>query len=168
MRRGGRLEPIGDAVDLALRDAGPAPAALTAVVRRWPRAVGELVAREAWPVRLQRDGMLLVHCRSSVWASELRHLEPRLRAALEEHGVSPAPPLRFAVGVVPRRVPPAVPTPPDEPLDDAREQLIEGWSQSLRSERLRRAVTRAARASLRARDGDPDGPPDTASRGANC
>jgi hypothetical protein len=163
-----RLEPIGEAVDRALAGAGPAPAALTAVVRHWPRAVGELVAREAWPVRLQRDGTLLVHCRSSVWASELRHLEARLRGALEEHGVSPAPPLRFAVGVVPRRVLPAASTPPDEPLDDVREELIAGWSAGLRSERLRRAVTRAARASLRARDGTPDGPPDPASGRVNC
>ncbi len=163
-----RLEPIGDTVDRALAGAGPSPAALTAVVRRWPRAVGELVAREAWPARLQRDGTLLVHCRSSVWASELRHLEPRLRAALEEHGVSPAPPLRFAVGVVPRRVSPAAPTPSDEPLDAAREELIAGWSAGLRSERLQRAVTRAARASLRVRDSAPDGSPDPASGGVNC
>jgi hypothetical protein len=166
--RRSRLEPIAQAVDQALADAGPAPAALTAVVRRWPRAVGELVAREAWPVRLQRDGALLVHCRSSVWASELRHLEPRLRGALEEHGVNPAPPLRFAVGVVPRRLPPAAPTPPDAPLDAAREELIARWSHGLRSERLRRAVARAARASLRARDSHPDDPPDPASGGANC
>jgi hypothetical protein len=163
-----RLEPIGAALDGALAGAGPAPAALTAIVRRWPAAVGELVAREAWPVRLQRDGVLLVHCRSSVWASELRHLEPRLRAALEEHGVSPAPALRFAVGVVPRRVEPPPPRSPDEPLDPDREELIAGWSATVRGERLRRAVARAARASLRARDTTVDGPSDPASGGVDC
>jgi hypothetical protein len=162
------LEQIASAVDLALAGAGPAPAALTAIVRRWPAAVGELVAREAWPVRLQRDGVLLVHCRSSVWASELRHLEPRLRQALEEQGVTPAPVLRFAVGVVPRRVSPSSGDRADAPLDGGQEALVEAWSSRVSDVRLRRAVTRAARASLRARDSTPEGPPEEGSDRVNC
>ena len=55
------LEPVATVLDAALARAGAPPAALTAIVRRWPAAVGELIAREAWPVRLQRNGTLLVH-----------------------------------------------------------------------------------------------------------
>jgi hypothetical protein len=82
--------------------------------------------------------------------------------------VSPAPGLRFAVGVVPRRVQPAPPQSPDEPLDEDREELIASWSAKLRGERLRRAVARAARASLRARDTTPEDPANPASGGVNC
>jgi hypothetical protein len=162
------LEPVAAALDDALAGAGPAPIALTAVVRRWPAAVGELIAREAWPVRLQANGVLLVHCRASVWASELRHLEPCLRAALEEHGVMPAPPLRFAVGVVPRRPTPRPPADPDLPLDAASERLVSQWAGKVTDARLRVAVARAARASLRARESSSEEPSKAGSVRVNC
>jgi predicted nucleic acid-binding Zn ribbon protein len=47
------------------------PATLLASVQRaWAGAVGEAVAREAAPVG-ERDGVIIVACRSSTWAQEL-------------------------------------------------------------------------------------------------
>ena len=53
---------------------GPIEGDTGAIVRVWPRAVGETVARNAWPARIARDGTLLVHTTSSTWAFELGRL----------------------------------------------------------------------------------------------
>ena len=72
------------------------------IVRAWPGAVGETVARNAWPARLARDGTLHVHTASSTWAFELGNLAgtilEELRRELEE-GTPPA--LRFSPGPLP-------------------------------------------------------------------
>jgi predicted nucleic acid-binding Zn ribbon protein len=65
---------------------GLAPATpLARVQRRWSATVGEAIAREAQPVG-ERDGVLVVECRSSVWAQELDLMAPdlvrRLNAAV--------------------------------------------------------------------------------------
>ena len=39
-------------------------------VAAWPSAVGEEIARNAWPARFARDGTLIVNTRDSVWAFE--------------------------------------------------------------------------------------------------
>jgi predicted nucleic acid-binding Zn ribbon protein len=58
---------------------------LARVQAAWSTSVGEAVAREARPVR-ERDGVIEIACRSSVWAQELElmgpHLTARLNAAL--------------------------------------------------------------------------------------
>jgi predicted nucleic acid-binding Zn ribbon protein len=43
----------------------------------WAEAVGEVVSSEAEPVS-ERDGVVSVACRSSVWAQELELLGPEL------------------------------------------------------------------------------------------
>jgi predicted nucleic acid-binding Zn ribbon protein len=64
----------------------------------WADAVGELVSSEAHPVS-ERDGVVSVACRSSVWAQELELLGPELlakvNAALGDNAVTQ---LRFKAG----------------------------------------------------------------------
>jgi hypothetical protein len=160
--RRSRLAPLSESLGGALRAAGDAPEALAAVARAWPRAVGELVAREAWPVRLQRDGTLVVHCRSSVWASELSLLAGSVRESLVREGVAPAPPLRFAVGTVPRRASEhAAPDPP--PLSAPDRRQLEALVADLPEGPLRSAAARAIETSLRVRAMAGNSPDDTLS-----
>jgi predicted nucleic acid-binding Zn ribbon protein len=74
------------------------PATILARVQGcWADAVGEVVSGEARPVA-ERDGVVNVACRSSVWAQELELLGPelvaKLNAALGDDAVTK---LRFEV-----------------------------------------------------------------------
>jgi hypothetical protein len=144
IRRLGGLEPVGRLLGTA--SAG-APEDLVRVVRAWPAAAGDLVAREAWPARVARDGTVVVHCRSAVWASELTHLGTRLRAALEEAGAGPVAALRFVVGAVPERAAPARSVPRRD-VSAGEAAAIRGWASAVRDPALRAAVEAAARASV--------------------
>jgi predicted nucleic acid-binding Zn ribbon protein len=64
----------------------------------WADAVGEVVSSEAKPVA-ERDGVISVACRSSVWAQELELLGPELVAKLNDAlGDDAVAKLRFKVG----------------------------------------------------------------------
>jgi hypothetical protein len=136
---------------------GPADGNMVAIVRAWPGAVGETVARNAWPARLARDGTLHVNASSSTWAFELGRLAEaileQLRAALGEE----APPtLRFAPGPVPDPAPPTPEEASEGALEVAPEDRLEGaaLAASIEDDELRELVSRAAAASLaRARSG---------------
>jgi predicted nucleic acid-binding Zn ribbon protein len=97
-----RPRALAEAVG-AVRDATQPPTLLAAVQSRWPRAVGERVAREADPVR-ERDGTVTVSCRAATWAQELDLLQDELLEALN---LALAPrrveELRFVVGEAPGR-----------------------------------------------------------------
>ena len=78
-----------------------APATLLAQVQGcWTSAVGTAIAAEAEPVA-ERDGELVVACRSGVWASELELLAPELldkiNAAVAGPGEGPFRRLRAKV-----------------------------------------------------------------------
>ena len=85
------------ALERVTADLEPATA-LARVQGCWAAAVGETVATEAEPVS-ERDGVVTVACRSSVWSQELELLGPdlleKVNAALGEHVVDQ---LRFRVG----------------------------------------------------------------------
>ena len=103
------MERLGDDVRRGLAAAGGSAApALARIVEAWPGAVGDAIARAAWPSRLGRDGTLHVAAASSTWAFELGRLADeiaaRLAAALGED--APAA-LRFAPGRVPEPPAPA-------------------------------------------------------------
>ena len=124
---------------------------MVAIVRAWPEAVGETVARNAWPARLARDGTLHVHASSATWAFELGRLAETilegLRASLGE-GAPPA--LRFAPGPVPE---PAPPTPSEDSaggLEIGPEDRLAAAERvaAIEDEALRELVARAAAASL--------------------
>ena len=75
------------------------------LLEAWPGAVGEMVAANAWPARIARDGTLHVNTSSSTWAFELAQLAPTIAERLrQELGESAPKALRFAVGHLPSRL----------------------------------------------------------------
>jgi predicted nucleic acid-binding Zn ribbon protein len=94
-----RRAPRALALALAQVTADLEPATVIARVQAcWAEAVGEVVNSEAQPVS-EREGVVRVACRSSVWAQELELLGPelleKLNAAL---GDRPVAALRFKAG----------------------------------------------------------------------
>ena len=106
------MERLGDSLDRELRRFGTT-GSMPAIVAAWPEAVGEEVARNAWPARISRDGVLHVNTSSSAWSFELTQLAAvvleQLAARLDD--VAPKG-LRFAPGHLPE--------PPVAPSDDVR------------------------------------------------
>src|SRR3954454_5584378 len=110
------------------------------LVEAWPAAVGEAIARNAWPARIARDGTVHVHTADSVWAFELGH---RAAEIAERLGV---PKLRFAPGPLPeadeeRARTVAEPT----PEDDERARAV---ASRIEDENLRESVQKAVRLGL--------------------
>jgi hypothetical protein len=74
------------------------------LVSLWPDLVGETIAANAWPARLNRKGVLHVNTSSSTWAFELKHLESKILSRLRESLADDCPSeLRFAPGPIPGR-----------------------------------------------------------------
>ena len=143
-------ELIGDDVRRELSRFGPA-AGMAELVAAWPAAVGEGIARNAWPARVGRDGTLHVAVTSSAWAFELgahaAEILERLREALGDD--APAA-LRFTPGRVPDPVSddPAQPlSPAPEPTDSDRAEAAR-LAAAIEDPELRALVARAAAASL--------------------
>jgi hypothetical protein len=127
------------------------------IVEAWPAAVGEGIARNAWPARVARDGTLYVATGSSAWAFELAHLAPELlRRLAEVLGESAPKGLKFAPGPLPEpaaegrsEAPRAVREPTPAERAAASEIAAE-----IDDEELRELVARAAAASLAGRLSD--------------
>jgi hypothetical protein len=140
------MERIGPEVKRELSRFGP-QAGLGKLVERWPNAVGDAIARNAWPARVQRDGTLLVHASSSAWAFELSQLEPTIREHLAE--LAPAR-IRFVPGPLPEPdfLPPKQATHelPPPSLEEVRQGHL--LSAEIEDEHLRELAARAAAASL--------------------
>jgi predicted nucleic acid-binding Zn ribbon protein len=141
---------IGDDVQRELARFGPAEG-MSEIVRAWPAAVGEQIARNAWPARLARDRTLHVATSSSAWAFELAQLEPKLLERLEEELAESAPAaLRFAPGKLPERSSEETESRPRrgrEPTTEERE-LAAALAAGIEDESLRKVVAKAALASL--------------------
>jgi hypothetical protein len=140
------LDRLADSVRGELSRFGP-QAEIGALAQAWPAAVGEQIARNAWPARIARDGTLHVHTSSSTWAFELEHLSSDIRARL---GKLAPQRVRFAPGPLPEPDVPMpdpavcdVPAPSADELDTAAELAAE-----IADEKLRKLVARAAAASL--------------------
>jgi hypothetical protein len=148
------MERIGDSVGRELaRSGGAASLALAEITAAWPAAVGEAVARQAWPLRVGRDGTLHVATASSTWAFELDRLSPEIQERLEAVLGTAAPAkLRFRVGPIPE---------PGEPAEGAQGTLAEplettaetdtfavSVASAIEDPELRKMVARAASASL--------------------
>jgi hypothetical protein len=127
-----------------LRRFGP-NAEIGAAAEAWPAAVGEEIARNAWPARFQRDGTLVVHTRDSVWAFELTHRADEIRARLPNE-----PKLKFLAGPLPDRGPSVAETAVAPPSAATLEQAADAarWASEIEDAELRELVSRAARASL--------------------
>jgi len=140
------LDPLADQVNAELSRFGP-QAEIGRIAKAWPAAVGEQIARNAWPARVGRDGTLFVHTSSSTWAFELEQLSADIRKRL---GKLAPPRLRFAPGPLPEPETPSadeananVPQPSPEELGTAASLAAE-----IEDEMLRKLVARAAAASL--------------------
>ena len=109
-----------------------------------------MIARNAWPARLARDGTLHVNTSDSIWAFELKSRAEEIRSRLGEH----APPrLAFAPGPIPEPLETAEAEVERAPLEPGPEHVAEADSlaQVIRDEDLRKVVAKAAALSL-ARD----------------
>jgi hypothetical protein len=121
------------------------------IVEVWPGAVGESIARNAWPARVARDGTLHVHTASAAWTFELTQLAPTIMDRLRADAAEAAPKaLRFVSGPLPE--------PEPEEKDAGRRRLPEPSAEALAEaeriaapvtdENLRKVVEKAAAASL--------------------
>src|SRR3569833_1744068 len=75
------LEPLGDSLRKALGSLGP-NSAMSETVAAWPAAVGDEIARNAWPARYQRDGTLIVHAKDAIRTFELGHRASEITSRL--------------------------------------------------------------------------------------
>ena len=115
----------------------------------WPSAVGEQVARRSLPVRRAGD-VLVIHCASVSWVSELTLLESRLRSRLGDALGGEAPPLRFEVGDVDAPDPTRDRPSRLAPLEPTTEQRLQAraLAADIADPELREAAERAIAASL--------------------
>ena len=140
------MERVGEAIARELGRFGPS-AGLQPVVEAWTVAVGAVIARNAWPARLARDGTLHVHTQDSIWAFELTSRADEIRQRLGEHAPRR---LSFAAGPLPE--------PPEEPAEGGRANTFEPSPEHvaqadslvrvIRDEDLRKVVAKAAALSL--------------------
>ncbi len=137
------MKHLGDEVKRELGRFGP-EGGIGELVEAWPAAVGETIARNAWPARVARDGTLHVNTVDSIWAFELTSRAKEIAARL---GVER---IRFAPGRLPEADEPDAkearsgPPQPSESLRQEGARLAAG----IEDENLRKIVARAAAASL--------------------
>ena len=155
------MERIGDEIQKELSRSGSRDAVpLAEVTSAWPAAVGDAVARNAWPLRISRDGTLHVAVESATWAQELSLLEGNvleaLRRQLGDDGAGRSCGSRSARSPSNRppssrsRSPPTVP--PEVPPEVESEAT--SAAAAIDDPELRELVARAARTSLlKARSG---------------
>jgi len=105
------------------------------LVERWPAAVGDAIARHAWPARISRDGTLHVHTADSVWAFELAQRAAEIAERVEVARV------KFAPGPLPEPAPKAVRPAPAPTADDV--SLAARLAAPIASENLRETVQKA-------------------------
>lgn len=154
------MERLGDQVQNELRRSGSRDAIpLAELTGVWPAVVGDAVARNAWPLRVARDGTLHVATASATWAHELDLLQETILDGLKRRLGDTAPTrLRFAAGPIPEPTTPGEPSAaaPARPVEVPPEIASEAAAAAaeIDDEELRELVARAARASLlRARSG---------------
>lgn len=148
------MERIGGEIKRELARGGSRDAIpLARLTEAWPAAVGEAIARRAWPLRIARDGTLHVATASATWAKELTLLSSEILEQLRERLGHDAPSaLKCAPGPIPETA--ALSKTDDTPVAPFAEASpeISSTAMSVASviddPELRELVARAARASL--------------------
>jgi hypothetical protein len=144
------VERIGNDIRRELSRFGPA-GGIADVVAAWPHAVGGLVAQNAWPARIGRDGTLHVSVSSSAWAFELTQLEAEISARLA-HVLGEEEPrrLRFAPGQLAEPSAESVPKPSQDRVrvSERTRARAAGIAAAVHDEELRSLLERAVAASL--------------------
>jgi predicted nucleic acid-binding Zn ribbon protein len=136
------MERLGGDVERELSRFGP-QGRIGALVAAWPRAVGEGIARNAWPARVARDGTLYAHTVDAVWAFELTQHASEIAARF---GVSA---IRFAPGPLPSPgEPSSAPAAPAVVAGPEEVERAAALAAPIEDEELRALVARAAAASL--------------------
>ena len=137
------MKRLAEEVNRELGRFGP-EARIAALVEAWPAAVGETIARSAWPARVARDGTLHVNTADSVWAFELTNRAAEIAGRLKVERV------RFAPGRLPEASAPEPALREPAPLEPSPELLETGaqLAAGIEDENLRKIVARAAAASL--------------------
>jgi hypothetical protein len=132
---------LGDQIRAELNRVGADSGAGDAVTV-WPAAVGEEIARNAWPAKTQPDGTLVVHVRDAIWGFELTQ-----RAAEISERLPGGPRLRFTPGPLPELA--LEPTPPPR-IEASMEQAREAaeLAASIADPDLREYVAKAIKAAL--------------------
>jgi hypothetical protein len=135
------MEPLGEAIRAEMHRVGAEGGAGDAG-SVWLAAVGEEIARNAWPARTQADGTLVVHVRDAIWGFELTQ-----RAAEISGRLPGRPRLRFVPGELPDA--PSEPVPPT-PIEATPEQAREAASlaASIADPTLRESVAKLIKAAL--------------------
>jgi len=146
------MERIGNEVERGLARAGGGEGlSLSELTSHWPAAVGDQISRNAWPLRMGRDGTLHVATSSATWAFELDRMRPEIAARLEEALGETAPKeLRFRPGPLPEPPAPADST-RSEPMPEATPEVrreAASAAAAIDDPELRSMVEKAARASL--------------------
>lgn len=153
------MERIGNEVERELARGGSRDAIpLAAVTAAWPAAVGEAIARNAWPLRIARDGTLHVATSSATWANELSFLADEILGRLHARlGAETPARVRCAVGPVPESAADSTPVQGVARNIEVPEHVASEAADAasvIADPELRELVARAARASLvRARSG---------------
>jgi hypothetical protein len=139
------VDRLADEIRSELGRFGP-QAGMAELVARWPDAVGEQIARRAWPARIARDGTVHVHTADSVWAFELGQRAAEIAARV---GVTA---LRFAPGPLPERAS----EPPRPSLVPTAADLAEAGriAAGIGDEKLRESVQKAVSFALARGRGD--------------
>ncbi|MBA2742439.1 MAG: DUF721 domain-containing protein [Actinobacteria bacterium] len=146
------MERIGKEIERGLARMGDgAGLVLQELTACWPAAVGEQIARNAWPLRVARDGTLHVATSSATWAFELDRMRSEIAEQLAAVAGESAPKeLRFRPGPIPEPgAAPAeerAPKPPQASPETSREAA--SAASAIEDPELRELVVRAARASL--------------------
>jgi len=135
------MEPVGDEIRSELRRIG-ADSGAGDVVGAWPVAVGEEIARNAWPARTQPDGTLVVHVRDSIWGFELTQRAPEIAERLPGR-----PRLKFVPGPLPDTTPEKVSEPPAAATPEQAREASE-LAAGIDDPNLREYVTKAIKVSL--------------------
>ena len=141
------IDQIGEPIRSVLSRVGADSGAGDAVTA-WPAAVGDEIARNAWPARTQPDGTLVVHVRDAIWGFELTQ-----RAAEISERLPGRPRLRFTPGPLPETTPEP---PPERPAEASPEQAREAAAitAEIVDPDLRESVAEVIKAALARPPGD--------------
>ena len=135
------MEPLGEQIRAELSRVGADSGAGDAVAA-WPAAVGEEIARHAWPARTQPDGTLVVHVRDAIWGFELTQRASEISSRLPGR-----PRLRFTPGPLPDAAPGPPPSRPAEPSPAHAREAAE-LTAGIVDRDLRESVAKAIKAAL--------------------
>jgi hypothetical protein len=135
------VEPVGEQIRAELSRVGADSGAGDAV-SAWPAAVGEEIARHAWPAKTQPDGTLVVHVRDAIWGFELTQ-----RAGEIANRLPGRPKLRFTPGPLPDASPEHPPRPTLE-VSPEHARAAAAMTAGIDDRELRESVAKAIKTAL--------------------